>query len=80
MSALTIARVNFDTARTVYGIAVDKNYDKRVVDFLHNALLKAKAELKALDAPSPTQYFLEAFGLIEPKREPILPVSTPLSA
>ena len=78
MSAITIARVNYGTARLVYGIAVDRDYDSRVVEFLRDAVLKAEAELKAVEAPSPTQLFLEAFGIVPSKRETLLPVSTPL--
>jgi hypothetical protein len=78
MSAITIARVNYGTARLVYGIAVDRDYDSRVVEFLRDAVLKAEAELKAVEAPSPTQMILEAFGIVPSKRETLLPVSTPL--
>lgn len=74
MSAITVARFNYETASLVYGIAVDRDYDQRVVDFLRSALLKAKTELEKLEAPSPTEYLLEMCGFVEP-RKPILPVS-----
>jgi len=78
MSTLTLARVNYETASLVYGIAVDRDYDQRVVDFLRNAVSKAKAELERLEAPSPTEYLLEMCGFVESKR-PLLPVSSPRS-
>ena len=76
MSALTLARVNYETASLVYGIAVDRDYDQRVVDFLRKAVSKAKAELEKVEAPSPTEYLLEMCGFVESRR-PILPVSPP---